>query len=241
MRFNEYQIEPGALLKNAQLAGIKTDLWEPRVSLVGANLQYADLRGARLQWVDLAGADLSHANLNGADLSTADAEGANFDGAWLCGADLSLAVLVGATFKGAILIGANFSTSNLEKAVLKGANILGADFRGANLTDAALDDVDLTLARLDPNHYLRWSRGNIIYSAPQKSRGGSRNSHKVTDETVSEVLCIECQRNPIYQDGQCRRCYVDDLEFNGRGDHQSRHEIDEWRREQEREMYGEDD
>ena len=57
----------------------------------GANLGYADLRGANLRGADLGDADLRGANLVGADLGDADLRGANHRGANLGDADLRVA------------------------------------------------------------------------------------------------------------------------------------------------------
>ena len=65
-------------------------------TVVGADLSYADLRGA-----DLRGADLSDADLSGADLSDADLSYADLRGADLSDADLSYANLRGANLIGA--------------------------------------------------------------------------------------------------------------------------------------------
>jgi len=235
MDFNGYRIEPGANLKYARLAGLaSSDIQQ--MNLAGANLYMADLSRAYLYWADLAGADLRCANLRGADLLLAEAEGANFSEADLSGATLNCAVLVGADFRGACLSGADLTTSNLEGANLTGAIVLGADFRGANLKDVVFDEVDRTHARFDPNYYPRWS-GGIINSDPKKSPTPSPELRG----SAEEVLCVACRRNPIYRDAQCQGCYVDGLEDAGRTDHRSRREILEWRHEQERQLYGDDD
>ena len=79
--------------------------------LYGANLRYADLRGANLRnaelsYADLRGANLRDANLRFADLSDAD----------LHGAELSYADLRGADLQGVALHGADLSDANLRDA-----------------------------------------------------------------------------------------------------------------------------
>ena len=59
------------------------------VNLSGADLSYADLRGAHLGGADLSRAHLGGADLGGADLSRAHLGGAYLHGASLRGADLS--------------------------------------------------------------------------------------------------------------------------------------------------------
>ena len=106
-------------------------------TLVGANLERADMRG-----VDLRGANLTNANLRGADLSRAD-----FRGAILIKADLSRANLQLTNFEGADLTSAdltgsygrrtNFSHARmwlvyLRRATMKNALFLCTDLRGAD-------------------------------------------------------------------------------------------------------------
>ena len=70
------------------------------VTLHGADLHGAYLRGADLHGADLHGADLSAADLHGAYLSGADLSEADLGGALLIGADLSGATMPdGRTFE----------------------------------------------------------------------------------------------------------------------------------------------
>lgn len=80
-------------MKSAVEAAVKEG-----VSLDGADLRYADLRGAYLVRADLSGADLRYARLNGAwlycaNLRDADMREAKMIGARLGGANLRYAFL----------------------------------------------------------------------------------------------------------------------------------------------------
>ncbi len=96
--------------------------------LAGANLRSADLSGADLQNADLQGADLT-----GADLRLADLQGANLDGADASRADMRAAYL-GGRLAGIRLGGARLGRDNLRGADLSGADLSGADLSGADLT-----------------------------------------------------------------------------------------------------------
>lgn len=89
------------------------------ITLQGAFLAEADLRGA-----GLAGADLSGCYLRGADLRGADLRGARLTGAFLNAADFR---------------GADLREADLSRAELRGANLVGADLREADLDGARLD------------------------------------------------------------------------------------------------------
>ena len=62
-------------------------------SLSGANLSWADLRGANLRGANLSWADLREANLSGADLCGADLRGADLRGADLSQCEQYVAVI----------------------------------------------------------------------------------------------------------------------------------------------------
>jgi len=111
------------------------------VSLLYANLSYADLRGANLRGANLSdanlsGANLSVADLSGANLSYANLRGANLSYANLRGANLSYADLSDADLRGANLSYADLSDADLSYADLSVANLRGADLSGANLSDS---------------------------------------------------------------------------------------------------------
>ena len=93
----------------------------------GANLNKADMDGAKLQ-----GSYFDDANLSEADLSNAHVEGAFFINANLSGTIFSGAFLTGTNFEDAKLEGANLTDTDLS-----GAKFLNANLRGANLTGAS--------------------------------------------------------------------------------------------------------
>ncbi len=123
-------------------------------TLVGANLERADLRG-----LDLRGANLTSANLRGADLS-----GANLSGAILIKADLSRACLMKANFSDAQLITADLTgtygrATNFSRAIMWNAyvrrvthkncwyvdtDLEGADFLGSEFLGSRFDGANLT-------------------------------------------------------------------------------------------------
>ena len=61
----------------------------PKCDLSGADLKWANLRGANLSGADLRGANLRETNLSEADLSGANLERVNLSGAYLSGANLT--------------------------------------------------------------------------------------------------------------------------------------------------------
>jgi len=92
-------------------------LFKTEAPSIKVALELAVKSGADLRYADLRGADLSGAVLSGADLRYADLRGANLSGADLSGADLRYADL-----RGAYLSGANLSGADLRYAYLSGAD-----------------------------------------------------------------------------------------------------------------------
>jgi uncharacterized protein YjbI with pentapeptide repeats len=111
----------------------------PKVFLVGADLERANLIGAHQY-----GANLHSANLTGANLTSADLERAFLVRANLNGARLDYAKLNDAELNGANLTGAHLILSKLRDAHLRGANLHSANMTGANLTSADLSGADLS-------------------------------------------------------------------------------------------------
>ncbi|MBP9892729.1 MAG: DUF2169 domain-containing protein [Planctomycetes bacterium] len=131
--------------------------------LVGADLAYLDLSGAKLTGANLAAAVLTFANLAKADLSGADLgaailadanlAGANFSGAKLAAADLVHANLSASNLSGANLTGADLSLAdgkgaNFEKASAAGALFISANFEGAKFKGAELANADFSESRV---------------------------------------------------------------------------------------------
>ena len=92
------------------------------MNLVHAQLQDADLEGAKLQRTNLSQARLEGANLRGADLSFTSLQGAS-----LRGADLRGSTLVGTDFSEVDLTGAKLDQNALEQAHWNGATGLQAN------------------------------------------------------------------------------------------------------------------
>jgi uncharacterized protein YjbI with pentapeptide repeats len=161
-------------LVGAQLQGAflyQADLREAKLGCgifgdICANLQGAELFGAKLQGTDLVrarlrGAELREAQLQGANLAEAQLQGANLSRAQLQGADLTVAHLQGAYLVGAQLQGANLKRAHLQGADLsdsdmgdtplaglQGAQLGGASLQGAKLRGTRLQGADLTRAQL---------------------------------------------------------------------------------------------
>jgi uncharacterized protein YjbI with pentapeptide repeats len=129
-----------------------------KINLSGADLSFADLRGAKLSDVNLSGANLSGAKLRGAELwgvnlSSADLSSADLSRAVLWSAVLNNADLMGAKLSSALLTNAKLSSAkligaHLSSAVLRVANLRGADLRGADLSSTDLSFADLRGANL---------------------------------------------------------------------------------------------
>ena len=105
-------------------------------NLAGISIMGIDLQKANLQNTILMDADLEGANLRGADL-----ELANLQNTILTDADLEGANLRGTSLRNANLVRVNFIDANLRGADLEGANLRGADLEGANLERTNLSKV----------------------------------------------------------------------------------------------------
>lgn len=124
-----------------------------KCSLVGANLERADLRGKKLRGINLTaanlrGADLSFCDLRDATIIQADFSRAclyktNFAGADLSGSDLSMsygkgtnfhkAVAHSCQFRNVVYKNALFIDTDLRKSDFFHAELLGSRFNGALL------------------------------------------------------------------------------------------------------------
>ena len=130
-QLNEILTKHSEWVNSCGAKGVRANLWNADLS--GADLRYADLRGACLWNANLDGADLRDANLWNADL-----RGANLSCADLNDADLSSAFLGGANLWNANLWCADLryadlKDANLKYAILEGANLDGADLRDAKI------------------------------------------------------------------------------------------------------------
>lgn len=128
------------------------------LDLQGANMRNSDfaeanLRGANLSEADLYNADFSGANLDGVNLQNANLKGARFVGASLIKADLRGAQLGDTDLRGADLSQTNFTQTDLTQVYLHGvkfdgAKLVEADLRNKNLAGVILTAADLTSANL---------------------------------------------------------------------------------------------
>ena len=122
-------------------------------TLVGANLERADLRG-----VDLRGANLTNANLRGADLSRADLRGAilikadlsrsclhltDFEGADLTQADLTMSYGRRVNFSYARMWLVYLRHASMKNALFIEAELQGADFVGTLFLGAKFDGANI--------------------------------------------------------------------------------------------------
>jgi uncharacterized protein YjbI with pentapeptide repeats len=115
---------------------------QPPHSLVGANLQRADLKRANLQRCDFREADLRGADLESADLRGAVFRKAKLRGVRLNWSKLSEADLRGVKFKEAKLKQADLQQAKLAQADLQRINLRGAKLQGATLQSANLRDAN---------------------------------------------------------------------------------------------------
>ncbi|WP_049573367.1 pentapeptide repeat-containing protein [Nonomuraea sp. SBT364] len=113
--------------------------WIKDGSLVGVDLAYANLTGARLDNVLL-----SRANLANSTLSTADFRSATLDDS-----DLEQVTAFDANFKDASLVRVVFRKARLQGAIMDGANCAEAELLGAQLPEASLRGAHLEKASLE--------------------------------------------------------------------------------------------
>ena len=132
---NQDELRPGAVLVDREFNNM---------SLVGVDLEGANLTRVSFRNALLYGANLSEAVLREASLVQSDLSRAR-----LIAADLSYATLKLANLRDASLVHANLRAADLTDADLKGADLSGAQLYGAVLHGANLSEVrGLTRARL---------------------------------------------------------------------------------------------
>ncbi len=162
----------GADFTEADLRGTFLNLsMAAETNFTRANLNQANLFGARLQK-----ANFSSTQLVGSDLRSANLNNANFIGANLGEAQLDRADLTNAHLNQTIGESANFSGANLANTEAIGASLVMANFQQANLEGANLTSADLSNANLDgarlQNSNLRQTnlaavslRGAVVHNA----------------------------------------------------------------------------
>lgn len=159
----------GASLKCARLCG---------ANLRNANLSDANLVRSRLINADLRDANLSGANLTLSRLINADLRNANLSSASLKPADLTDADLRNANLNGASLTmarlrGADLRNANLNATNLSRAKLISAKLCGANLSNANLRLADLTGAELSGAEWngIILASQTILEELQQQNRG----------------------------------------------------------------------
>lgn len=113
--------------------------------LVKANLREAILRGTNLQGANLKEAQLIEADLEGADLTDANLEHTFLSGAILNGATLVRAKIATS------LWGASLMNANLQDADLSGAELFKTNLTGANLQGAKFEDAKFSTDMILPD------------------------------------------------------------------------------------------
>ena len=119
------------------------------VNLVHAQLQDADLEGAKLQRANFSQARLDGANLRGADLSFTSLHGAS-----LRGANLEGATLLGTDLREVDLTGATLDPNALEQAHWRGA----VGLQATTQSHAALHNAGVTAAESE-----RWNDAEELF------------------------------------------------------------------------------
>ena len=122
-----------------------------KCTLVGVNVQKADLNNAvitrsnlqkaQFNKAALSGADFSESSCVDTDFSDADLQNANFTDTTISGARFNAAKLERANFTNAGGHGVLFVRANLTGAIFDGADLPGIDLTGANLTNASFKGV----------------------------------------------------------------------------------------------------
>ncbi len=154
------------------------------VTLKGADMSRADLRGASVRCTDFSGVTLVGANLRnlsfyaaklvGADLRDADMRGAELNasghGVWDAHMlpDLSDANLQGAMLAGADLRKAQLRRAKLSGVDLRGANMTQANLSGSDLRETLLEGADLSGANLSGAQARGVRLGPLISTDPRK-------------------------------------------------------------------------
>ncbi len=127
--------------------------WQPSYSgscedcsLIGRQMPYSELTGARY-----GGADLSHASLFGSKATNAEFPAVtgrytDFSQAKLNNANLETSILTNARFNGAEANGANFSGAQLDFSTLTNTKLIGANLTGVSATHIKASEADFSAA-----------------------------------------------------------------------------------------------
>jgi uncharacterized protein YjbI with pentapeptide repeats len=136
-------IDPAAVIAEARTQEVLKQLDPDRKAMLMQFLYGTELINNDHHIISMIGADLSHALLRGLDLRDTDLAGANLSGADLRGTNLSYATLSFANLTGTNLAGADLYGSDMHNA-----NLAGTDLSKTNLKDAlGLNDSLLAQAK----------------------------------------------------------------------------------------------
>ncbi|MFI1914266.1 pentapeptide repeat-containing protein [Nocardia sp. NPDC020380] len=139
---------------------VKADL--NGANLRGARLEHADLTQAQLEGADLVGTTMGRAVLTSADLANADLTGSKLEDA-----SLQFATLPNAALNGADLSGVDLRLARLAEARLDGADFSNADARGTffDMPRSVNGGAMLSLDTGDPAKAQRTSMNNQWHEA----------------------------------------------------------------------------
>jgi uncharacterized protein YjbI with pentapeptide repeats len=205
-----YLVGPGAVLSNADLAGLDLD----GAALYNANLTNADLVGANLDGAmfegsTLSGTQLSGANLDGVESGDITGTPASLPANWqlragfllgpdvflintsLAGDDLSDLDLAGAYTYYANLSGADVDGTNLAGATLNtGTNLTGATFVGADVANITWDDVTCPNGT-NSDQYIDGCFSALDTTRPVMKVTGVQNGHVYAVGKVPAIGCAD--------------------------------------------------
>lgn len=213
------------LAPHGYLAGPEADLADANLSnggtvnsdFAGANLQGADLIGAKFEKADFAGANLSQVAAADADIGGSDLTGANLTSADLSYVNVGSANLAGADFTSATLAGvssggvtgtpqslpANWSLAYGyligPYAYLDGASLAHANLSGLDFDHAYLVDVDLSYANLTGATMTNMQIGGDTWLDTICPDG--TNSNQYTDGCFSDLDTTPPRSSPVVTSG----------------------------------------
>ena len=127
----------GSWLKGVALERARLE----NATLVGVQLQRADLRVVQLQGADLSEAKMQEATLQGVQLQGADLSETQMQGAILSGVQLQGATLRGVKMQGAMLLGVRMQGVDLSNSELQGATLQAVQLQGARLQGVKMQGI----------------------------------------------------------------------------------------------------